>query len=379
MNGINIQVYDPLVKGGNWLLTIPRPDSYRHTISAVGGFNSAEIVIADRQMDLEDWLINGLGRRVVVYNHGGGIVWEGFVDGLELRLGPLTVTRGPLMQVVNRTFLVYSTVDTSTTPPLVGGRTKTSTINHTNSQAEYGIIQAILSGGGMNPTDAAQAAATYLAENAYPMTSQTLDVGGNAAPLLSIRCLGYASWLCAYIYNASSSGTTTASGKITTVLAANPNIAWLPFDTSGIQTNTLSVPVYEDGDNTAWNLIKSITALGDTTNARWLFGVYENLAVRYEAAPTEAVYQQRIAATRSRVMTMDGVPVDLWDVRPGRWLFLPDFLAGYTGAPELRSDPRYLFIEGVTYTMPQGLTIQAGKVDTLGQRLAQLGLAGIGG
>lgn len=380
MNGISIQVSDSLATGGNWRLTIAQPDSYSHSISALGGFNSAEMRLADQQLDLEDWLVNGLGRHVVVYNEAGAIVWEGFVDSLEGKLGSLTVTRGPLLQVVNRTALVYSTVDTTVTPPLAGGRAKTTTINHAVSQGLFGIIEALLSGGGMTPTDAAQAAATFLAENAYPATSQTVNLSSGGAPQLTISCRGYYAWLESFVYNyTAASGTVTATAKILAALAANPNIAWLPFGIAGIAANALTVARYEDGDNTAWNIIKSTTALGDATNARWLFGVYEGRACQYNAAPTVAEYQQRIATPRSQVLTIGGAPVDPWDVRPGKWLFLPDFLTGYAGSATLRTDPRYLFIESVQYSMPYGLTLQAGKTDTLGQQLAQLGIAGIGG
>lgn len=380
MRGLSFQVYDPLVRGGLWRFTLPRPDVYSHTISAVGGFTEAELRLSDRQLDVEDWLINGLGRHIVVYNDGGGIVWEGFVDSLEAQLGALTVTRGPLLQLVNRTYLIYSTVDTTVNPPLVGGRAVTATLDDAASQALYGIVQALLSGGGMAAADAAQAANTYLTENAYPMTSQTLSLSSGGAPQLTISCRGYVAWLEAYIYNqTAASGTVTADAKILAALAANPNIAWLPLDTTGVTANALTVPAYEDGDNTAWNVIKATTALGDATNARWLFGVYENRGCRYVVAPTDIAYQQRIATPRAQVLTPGGVPVDPWDVRPGQWLFLPDFLTGFTGSPTLRTDPRYLFIESVNYATPYGLTINAGKVDTLAQRLAQLGLAGIGG
>lgn len=380
MKGLSIQVHRPLIAGGLWLFNLPDPDGYGHEISAVGGFTQAEIRLADRQIDLEDWLINGLGRHIVVRNEGGGVVWEGFVDALEARLGPLSVTRGPLLQVVNRTRLIYSTVDTTTTPPLIGGRATTATLNDTASQAVYGIIEALLSGGGMAATDATQAANTYLAENAYPMTSQTLSAGAGGPPQLTITCQGYVAWLDAYIYNyTAGSGTVTATAKILAALAANPNIATLDFDTTAVGVNALTVPRYEDGDNTAWNIIKSTAALGDAASARWLFGVYEDLRAVYAAAPTTAAYQQRIATPRSRVLTLGGAPVDPWDVRPGQWLFLPDFLTGFTGTAALRTDPRYLFIENVRYSTPYNLEIQAGKVDTLAQRLAQLGLAGIGG
>jgi len=379
MSGLVIQVSPPLIEGVGNTTTLTNFTTYRHTINAVGGFDEAEISFVDQRLDLEWWFANGLGRHIVVYNSAASAVWEGFVDSVEINLGQLTVTRGPLTQAVNRAALVYSTVNTSVTPPLVGGRAKTATVNHAESQARHGVLEAILSGGGMADTPAAQAVSTYLAENAWPRSSQTISSGSNRAPRVTLVCHGYYYWLDAYTYNDASSGTVTASQKILNAIAANPNSAWLPFDTANVGTNLLPVANYEDGDNTAWSIIKATVALGDSSSARWLFGVYENRRCYYQAIPTEVFYQQRIGEPRSRVLTLAGTPVEPWDVRPGYWLFLPDFMIGYTSGSELRADPRYLFIESVEFAAPHSLTIRAGTVDTLGQRLAQLGLAGSGG
>jgi hypothetical protein len=66
-----------------------------------------------------------------------------------------------------------------------------------------------------------------------------------------------------------------------------------------------------------------------------------------------------------------------WLVRPGKWLFLNDFLVGKPVSTTLRSDPRNLFIEQVNYTLPYSLSLSGGRLTQLGQVLSQISMGGI--
>ncbi len=58
------------------------------------------------------------------------------------------------------------------------------------------------------------------------------------------------------------------------------------------------------------------------------------------------------------------------------YLFFSDLLTGRTLPTELRTDPRYMFIETVQYRAPNQLQLMGGKTDRLPQMLARLGLGG---
>jgi hypothetical protein len=121
-------------------------------------------------------------------------------------------------------------------------------------------------------------------------------------------------------------------------------------------------------------------ALGDPSDfARYTFGVYDDRQAYYKKMPTAIEYVYRLSSGSQAIETTGGARVQPWNVRPAKWLEIPDFLIGRAaGGGNLRDDPRNVFIESVTYTAPFGLTINGGKVSTLKQKMAQLGLGGAG-
>jgi hypothetical protein len=141
-SGISVSYHEPLVKGGGFLGTLQdQLDSYRHESRATGGYYSARIRVKERQDVIEDWLQAGLGRHIVVNNEALEVSFVGFLNTINANLGPLTYKLGPLTDIGNRVRVVYSTVDNSVTPPVVGVRTTTADADDTDSQALYGIIE----------------------------------------------------------------------------------------------------------------------------------------------------------------------------------------------------------------------------------------------
>ncbi len=353
--------------------------TYQHTIQAMGGYWMANFAISGDQSLVEDWLESGIGRHVKVYDHALNIMWEGFVNRVIGSVGSLSMVRGPLLDVANRTNLVYSTVDTSTNPPTVGIRARAGIVEDATSQGAYGVLETYLSSGGATPTEATEARNNYLAERKDPKTTQTVVLGRTAEPVMRVECLGYVHWFTKYVYNqTANSGTADLSTKLRNVIGAQLNTI---IDTSynDITTNTIPVKRYENDDKTAWDLLKSLVALGDTADDRYLFGVYADRMPVYEEAPTDIEYLLRLADPEQRVESAAGERVMPWNVLPGKWLMFSDLLIGRIQSTNLRLDPRAMFIESVNYTVPWGLTMLGGDTDKLSQKLAKLGLAGVGG
>lgn len=390
IQGLVVQVYEPTITlttgTPNVVVIAPRGvhvatlseqvEQYSHVIAALGGFFSCDFSFTDTPAHAEEWIERGLGRHVEVLNAEGGIVWEGFVDEVEAGFGSLNVTRGPLSDIGNRARLEYSTVDTSTSPPTMGIRASTDWAENTASERQYGIWPRVLSSGGVTESLTDQLRDAYLAEHALPETTQRVSLGSesNLTPI-SLSCKGYVARLNYAYEQTALTGEGDLSAKLASILADEPNGL---LGATSIAANTLQVPVWEDEDRLAWDVIKSLTAKGDASLQRYLFGMYEERRAVYAAAPTTVEYFQTISDPRQMIMTPDYAVVRPWDVRPGKWLLFTDLLVGRMPEETQRANPRTMFIEGVTFTAPYSLTLEGGKVATIAQRLAQLGLSGIG-
>lgn len=367
----------PLAQSGAWLgeLSFSVAD-YAHTIDVFGGFKQASIRLSVNATEIEEWLEEGIGRTIEVYDDATSRVWEGFVNRLSLRSGGLEVTRGPLIDVANRLFAIYSTIDTSTTPPTPGERKITATVNDTASQGRYGIWPKVLSLAGATDASADQLRDTYLAEHKDPETTSNFAPPGSE-PTLSLDCLGYV-YALGYPYNqTAATGTVDVDAKMRAILAADPN-GWISTDYGRIAANTLAISQWENDNLTASALLKGLTAMGDAADNRYLFGIYEGRRAEYRRVSSTIDYTMELRDPSGAIRDAAGGEVSPWLVRPGTWMFFADFLPGRElDESDLRSDPRLLFVETVTFQAPGGIQLAGGKVGTLSQRLAQLGLAGL--
>ena len=363
--------------GDVWHLT-QQVHAYEHTIEALGGYWSAKFTIRGGRHLMDDWLQDGLGRHIEVFDHSLTKIWEGFVNKLTVAYGPLSAVRGPLLDVANSVAMTYSAITYDEDDnPVVGTRVVTDWEDDTDSQALWGILPKMLSTGGVEADEADDIRDTYLQNHKDPRTSKTLHSSDSRETSVLVECLGYVHWLN-WPYNSTSGGTEDADTKIGNVLGDTPNVAWLAFNTDHVDENTLQVPAWEDENNLAWSVVKDVAARGDATFGRWLFGIYDDLEAWYEAAPTTAEYQQRLSQPRSRVEHTEGDEVYPWNVRPGKWLIFPDFLIGQATELNLRDDPRAMFIEQVKYVAPWTVHLKGGSVDTVDALVAQLGLMGVG-
>ena len=377
--GISIVSGTPLWSDSvdNWHLT-QQVEQYQHTIQAVGGYWSAQFTIKGDRKLADDWLQDGLGRHIEVYDGSLTRIWEGFVDKLVVNYGPLSVTQGPLLDIANRVSMTYSTIELDEDDnPVVGTRVTTDEYNDTDSQDAWGIIPKLLSSGGLQDGWAEGIVQTYLAENAQPEVSKSFRTGSMLDTSVTAHCKGYVHWLN-WPYNNLVGGAVDADEKVIAVLGDSPNVAWLAISTEHIDENTLDVSGWENQNNLAWNVIKDTVAQGDTGNDRWIFGIYADLEAYYQAAPTTIEYQQRLSQPKPVIENVGGDEVYPWNVLPGKWLMFPDFLIGQAAELDLADDPRCMFIETVKFTAPQGLDLTGGKTDSLDAVLARMGLSGIG-
>lgn len=354
--------------------------TYQHEIRAIGGFYSATITANYNQVQIEDWIEYGIGRHIVIHNDALEVIWEGFVNKVSAALGELAFEIGPLLDIGNRVKAVYSTVDYSVEPPVLGKRDVTAIANDTSSQAIYSIVEKVLSTGGSTPVEAEQNRDTFIAENAYPPTSLDLALGRGTQEQVTLDCLGYWHLLGAFTYtNTGVVGTEDISTKLQNILAQDPNSIF-STDYNRIRENTFQVKQYENDDKTALELVKALNSLGDTSSRRYNIGVYADQQLVYERAPTEYEYVKRIGENED-FKTPTGAIVEPWNVRSGKWFFVSDFLAGRVPPStrnDLNRDPRAGYIESAIFTAPRDIRVDGKKLGQLDQALARQGLAGVG-
>lgn len=264
------------------------------------------------------------------------------------------------------------------TPPTVGDRTVTTIVQDLDSQAKYGIIEKVISVGQVSTADANQARDAYIDENSFPETSQGIDsMGAGGGITIRLDCLGYGYWLEAFIYNQNIvAGTTQISDKIEAVLTAEAaGNAIISIDYSKIAFNGVLVTAYENDDPHGLTMIKELVAYGGAAYNRHLFQLDQNRQAVYLQKPTEWVYKYAIEEGIMR--TMAGAEIMPWAIRPGRWIFVTDFLTGRIEDVNIERDPRMVFIESVDYTAPYGYKIEGSKSNTIKQILSQFGMKGL--
>jgi hypothetical protein len=378
--GLSISVSQPLVVGNAFLFTLTNQyTSYSHEIMANGGYWTANLVLNLSLLDAEDWYENGLGRDITVYDMAGTVVWQGFVNQITLNAGALSEIRGPLLSIGNRVSAVYTPLDVSVYPPVSGTTTVTTIAEDTDSQAMYGIIEQVVSAGTTPQDNAEQVRDVYLEENKLPETSGQLSLnpgsGQNAA--VTLELLGYIHWLEVYIYNSTGTGFDVISDKIIDILAADPN-GIISTNYNEIEDNAFLTPVVEDRNRFAWDILTELIALGnDTDDTRRLFGVYADRIVKYNTQPQTIEYHHRLTDPAQRVTTPQGAIVYPWNVLPGKWLFVPDFLVGRPAeTSDVSLDPRNKFIESVSYSAPFSISLSGSKSDSLPQILAKITYTG---
>ena len=346
-----------------------RSVGWTHTNQAFGGYWGAEASVMRDLPGLEDWL-GKLGYCIQAIAPDGTRVWEGFVNEVEVVTGGRSVSRGPLLDVANWVLVSYSRIYETLTRPATGADSVTTAAYDAGSMGKYGLLESILTGGSCTLDSAEQYRDLFLAENKEPQTGRAGGGGIGAR----ISCLGYAHLLNKFAFADATSGTQAVSDRITAVLAACPNAGLFPALQPGIVSNPLLVHRRMDAQELGLNVIKGLVDLGDASDNRWLFGVWNDRLVQYQPAPTSIAYYQRVSDAAQRYLTRGGAEVKPWAMRPGNWILYADVLPGTTLPSVFREDMRIEFIESVTFTAPYGVEYTGLKISKLGHYLAKLGL-----
>lgn len=380
--GFTLNYANRMAQGGSNLGSLNiSVQNWRHTIAAFGGFETAEFTLLDTDKVLDDWAANGLGRLITVHDESLTPMWEGFVDSVTITRSGLSLTYGPLTEIANRIFSIYSGVDTTVFPPIIGARKRSPTFNDLQSQQQWGIWPFILSLAGVTDSNADLLVTMYLKEHHHAEKTTAYSFGGSQSTL-TVKCVGWYNTLnYPYNYGAATPATTTITNRIQQIILAQPNAGWLSTDFANLQPNTTSIIAYQTDDQKAVEQIKGYTAMGDASNNRWLFGIYEGRKAFHYPVSNQIDYFIYLADPEQRVVDRNNAHVPAWRIRPGKWAFFADFMPGL-GAPDLANldhDPRTLLIENVTFDVrvPIEFQVGGGHNSQYEQKSAKLGLRGV--
>jgi hypothetical protein len=212
-----------------------------------------------------------------------------------------------------------------------------------------------------------------------PQIAEDLSFGssGGDVAIVSVDCLGYYHYLDRYTYedpiNTNSDGFIALSTKLAAILDGDPN-GLFSSGNADITTNEIEVGEGEEGDRTALTVIKDLITRGDDDDNRYIFGIFNGRQFVYEQVVDQITYQHEVTNPRQAVTTTDQVEVYPWNIVPGKWVLLSDLFTGRGEVTDLRSDPRTLFIDRVSFTAPWSVRLAGGKISTVGQRIARLGI-----
>ena len=207
-------------------------------------------------------------------------------------------------------------------------------------------------------------------------TDETINTSGGSTPSATLECLGYNNWLNVFVYNDLNPLSVTFSTKLESIITAEPNsVISRSFD--NMDNNPLLTTAYEDENRIADSIIQSLVIQGDGANARWTWGVYEHRKVHYKPIPSTFTYVHMVSSSNPIIRGFDGGIINGWAVRPANWVFLQDFLVGLSSNSVDRLNARAMFIESVNFTAPSSLTLNGARINSVEQRLAQLGMKGM--
>jgi hypothetical protein len=358
--------------------------NYRHSINAIGGFDTASCDIAVRSRDEgQQFLDQYLGNRIAFYvDNPVEPIWEGYINRMTFSAGGVQYTIG-LDEMANRVAIQYAAAGAVTT-------TETTISNDTNSQAVYGIKQSTFDAGpqltaGTGITTAFRG--TILAQRAWPKTSILPSGGG--ANLLHIECLGFYHTLVWEEYRDANNALNQINQAFTLVLLpalANGTTFFDNTDFTDIATNTSTINRNSARGETMWDRLRTLAEMGDGTSY-YVMGITTTLfstglrRMYYRAASSTVVYTAR-QSDGLRIRNLYGQLVDPWRVRPDAGIRVSDMLIGWNGVGD---NPTETYILKIDYDANRQSCIYSGDDDLSAEgvfnlkRMNKVQKGGVGG
>lgn len=344
--------------------------NYRHTIAAVGGFDTASCDIAVRSREEgQRFLDQYIGNRVAfIVDNPVEPIWEGFINRMTFSAGDVQYTIS-LDEMANRVTTTYTDAAVSATAAQI-----TANANDTDSQAVYGIKQENIDMGAVRSGSGAIALRdTIVAQRAWPKSSITR---GGSGGLLHIELLGFWHTLGWSILVDASTSNTSSLGAYVDIIAGNDPNGTTFYDNTDLTDTEANATTYnrehikrethldtlmriqEMGNGAAYYVVGITPTLFSTGTRRMYYGI-ANTTIGYTARQSDGL----------RIRNLYGQLVPPWTVRPNVGIRVSDMLIGWNG---LGDNPAETYIKTITYDANQQSVDYQGDDDTRAEGAFQL-------
>lgn len=364
-----VSIYDnPLSAVGNGIRFQQQFQAfnYRHSINAIGGFDSMSCDLAVDIASAENIYQNYLGSRIAGFVDSNLLIWEGFINRITYRPGSKAYTRS-FDNMANRVRVMYQNTSTGATEGV------STIVNNTTSQALYGIKDAVYDADinyGANVTHKGAVRTLKLAKQAYPQVSNDAASGG---AIITLECLGWY-WIWDWeVYNQ----TTTNNRNADVAISRRANGGTPPANSTRIySTSTALITAntaytYNDENTSGQTYLEQFQAIleGGDGSARWVFGLTPldpngttglERDVYYRPAQTSVLYTTKALSEPGVIRDIYGRKVDPWRAQPDNIIRVTDVLAGYDMPGE---DPRQTYITALEYDAETQTVTYVGEDD----------------
>lgn len=320
--------------------------NYNHSISAVGGYDTASCDIAVRNRDEGMYFLEQfIGNRVAVYvDNPAEPIWEGFINRLTFDWGGVQQTVS-LDDMYNSIRLHWTTA--------AGGLSSGTAAGNVTSQNIYGVKQGTVDVGfyflaGSARPDAMRDA--LVNQRAWPQSS---IVKGGSSGLVHIEMLGFYHTLKWQLFTSTSTTTRTYFNQITLVLLPLLSNGTTFFDNTDFTDISANATNTAEGDpaKTIWDALINIQASGDGSGNQYIMGITPTIPTTgtrrlyYRTANNDIEYIA-YASDGLRIRNIYGRLVDPWRVQPDRGIRITDLSPAF-GLPG--DDPRETYINTISY------------------------------
>lgn len=351
---------------------------YRHSILAMGGFDTASWNLQLSPSAAEQAFQNYMGLVVRVYVDNPLVpVWEGFINRITWRVGGLVLSRS-FDGMMNRVAVSYY----NTKSAAATKTEKTIEVDTVQSQNIFGVKQGTLDAklhyNNANKTHKEVLRDTRKSVASWPQISVSSGDGGDGIMEFEAKGLQYFAWdwqtytqldpsaggsaILANAYRAFEILTvqTTFAGGI--YLPANGAFVYEQGADTGavprtgayrdIAFNTaFQIQTESQGASTYLQFLQELVEAGDGTN-RWVFGIGlpdpngGQRNVYYRPANTNILYTCNALSDSGRLRDVNGAVIPGYLVRPDASVRINDILIGWD---ERGDDPRISYIQRIEY------------------------------
>jgi hypothetical protein len=281
----------------------------------IGGDWSATFEVHPRLVTralADDFLNNGLGRQVEIFNERGIRDWIGYIHSVSYQRGGNEVMSS-LDDMANQLWVRHD----AGVGVIRGG-----TYSDSLSQARYGIKVRVLIAGQAPTASANLYAQKDLKWIAWPVASiRSINPGAKAQgqDTLLVKCLGYWHTLGWRVHNQTAIGGTA---NASTVVDDALDVAEF-MRTQTIETNTFSVNRTYDSDRYAMEVIASLVEAGNASSDRMVAGITGERDFYYRSAASvtgTVKYAVGMWDPRARIYDSSGAAIAPNELRPDNWI-----------------------------------------------------------